>query len=108
MSEPQTQSTTDPAGQQVQLQLDRSKQTTTYVNAFHTQMNTDELILELGLNAGPVPGAEPQRVLVELSERLILSYPTAKRLAAALVQNVNQYEQRFGEIKPPQAPSSAT
>ncbi|MEM1211070.1 MAG: DUF3467 domain-containing protein [Planctomycetota bacterium] len=99
MSEPTPQ---QPDGQQVQLHLDRANQTTTYVNAFHAQMNTDELILELGLNAGPVPGANPQAVQVELSQRVIVSYPTAKRLAAALVQNINQYEQRFGEIKPPQ------
>ena len=85
--------------QQVEVQLDRSNQSTTYVNAFHTAMNADELLLELGLNIGRLPGSPENRVRVELTDRLVLSYPTAKRLAGTLAQAITQYEQRFGEIK---------
>jgi len=37
-------------------------------------------------------------VLFKLTDRIVLSYPNAKRLAGSLLQLIKRYEQQFGEI----------
>ena len=42
--------------------------------------------------------AGKQQVLIKVADRVIMSYPTAKRLANSLGQLVKRYEQQFGEV----------
>ena len=41
---------------------------------------------------------EPLAVLLKVTDRVVISYVTAKRLALSLQQLVKRFEQQFGEI----------
>ena len=91
-----------PEGQQQQMQLliDDREMRVIYVNATMFQQSAgDEVIIDVGHNLlrGNPQGGNPQMVL-KLSDRLIMSYPSAKRLMNSLVQLIKRHEQQFGEI----------
>ena len=46
---------------------------------------------------GSVPGGQAQ-LLFKVTDRVIMSYSTAKRLSTSLTQLIRRYEQQFGEI----------
>ncbi len=93
-----------PAGnagqQQVQVRVDESKVQSAYANAFLTRETPEEIILDFGLNLAvpPGPGNQPQ-MLVQLSQRLIINYYTAKKLALTLGQLLRRHEDQFGELE---------
>ena len=86
---------------QVQLRIDEEQMQTCYANMFRTNRTAEEVILDFGVNvAEPTPGqADQPRILLRLSQRVIMNYYSAKRLALALGQAVRWYEDQFGEIK---------
>jgi hypothetical protein len=95
-------------GQQVRLRIDQRNMSTCYANAFRTNATADEVILDLGLNqvvpANPGADGKPQgdvaaEMLFDVTNRVILNYFTAKRLAITLGQIVRKHEERFGELK---------
>lgn len=91
---------------QIQLHIDESKMTTTYANTIRTSSMPDELILDFGINM-PIPTQDNQPALVfSVGSRIILNWPSAKRLAMSLGQAVRNYEQQHGEIRLPQGPPS--
>jgi len=95
--------------QQVRLRLDDRDMTTMYANAFRTNTSAEEVIVDFGMNL-VVPAQQPQSgsagnnepagdILFKLSNRVVMNYYTAKRLALLLGQVVRRYEDRFGELK---------
>jgi hypothetical protein len=46
-------------------------------------------------------------MLFKVTDRVIMSYPTAKRLAQSVTQLIKRYEQQFGELptQPAQRPA---
>ena len=48
----------------------------------------------------PAPGTQGQnpQLLFKVTDRVILSYSNAKRLAMSLTQLIKRYEQQFGEL----------
>ncbi len=93
----------EPAGdpqQQVALRMDERDLSTGYANAFRTNATPEELVVDFGYNAvGPAPdGGQPQ-ITFKLSNRVIMNYYTAKRLALSLGQVIRQYEDAYGEIE---------
>ena len=86
--------------QQIQVALDEREMRTTYSNAYRIHAATEEVILDVGFNM-PNPNAQPgqptQQMLFKVTDRVIMSYSNAKRLAASLQQLVNRFEQQFGE-----------
>jgi hypothetical protein len=98
----ETQPTTDAAAQQQQMQLvlDDRDQRTVYVNGYMFQPSGEEVVLDIGFNLPrPNPqGGQPQ-VWFKVTDRLIMTYSTAKKLAMSLTQFVKRYEQQFGEIQ---------
>jgi hypothetical protein len=105
--------TTDPGatgGQQqgVQVLLDERELRTTYTNAYRIHTAPEEVVIDLGFNmANPnqqQPGGQAQ-LLFKVTDRVIMSYINAKRLAMSLGQLIKRYEQQFGElpIQPGQA-----
>jgi hypothetical protein len=101
-SNPQTSA---PEGQQqVQVFLDERELKTLYSNAYRIHTATDEVIIDLGFNM-PNPNPNPQggqaQLLFKVTDRVIMSYPTVKRLGASLAQLIRRYEQQFGEIPAP-------
>lgn len=97
--------TPQQAGKQVRLRVDYTGMSTTYANAFKTNATSEEVIIDLGLNM-VVPTAQSQGdpevagdILFQVSNRLIVNYYNAKRLALSLGQVVRAYEEKFGELK---------
>jgi hypothetical protein len=91
-----------PAGgqqQQVQIRIDESKMQTTYCNTIRTATTSDELVLDFGLNlpAQQQQGQQPT-MMFSVGSRVVMNWPTAKRLLMSLQQAVSGYEQAYGEI----------
>ena len=94
------------ASQQARLQVDERNMTTSYANAFRTNMTAEEVIVDFGLNM--VAAAQDQStdaearaagILFQANNRVVLNYYSAKRLALTLGQIVQRHEQQFGDLK---------
>jgi hypothetical protein len=88
----------DPTRQQQQQQVvvDASKAHVAYTNFCRVTGTPEELIIDFGLNSQPmgVP-TEP----IEVTERLVMNYYTAKRLLGALHMSVQRHESAFGVLE---------
>ena len=88
-----------PADQQVQVMLDERDMRTLYANAYRIHTAPEEVVVDLGFNMpDPNPQGGQQRLLFKVTDRVIMSYGNAKRLAMSLTQLVKRYEQQFGEL----------
>ena len=101
MSEEIQQGQADASQQGVQVMLDERELRTVYSNAYRFHTTADEVIVDVGFNMpnpNPAPQGGQQQLLFKVTDRVILSYTNAKRLAMSLSQLVKRYEQQFGEI----------
>jgi len=77
---------------------------TTYANVVNVAATQEEFALLIGL--GRSWHGKDNDFEVDLNDRVIMTPPTAKRLAAMLVNAVSQHEARYGTInaaaQPPQ------
>ena len=92
----------DQTGQkQIRVRIDERNLQANYVSGFRPTMTAEEVILDFGLNLIRPTGnkEEPYEVVFQASNRLIMSYFSAKRLAAALAQIMRRYEQQFGQVE---------
>ena len=94
-----------PAGdqpkQEVRLRIDERNLKTSYANAFRTDATAEEVMIYFGLNlVNPVAAQQgtPEFVF-QTSERIIMNYSMAKRLALTLGQTIRRHEEQFGEIE---------
>ena len=98
---------TQPAAAQEQrgtLNLRYENTQTAYANIAVLTSTPEEVILNFGTNITP---PTPQReVNAEITNRIIMSYPSAKRLAITLSNVIKRYEARRGiiEVAPSAAP----
>ena len=91
MSEP----TTRP-DQQMQVPVDESHIVATYANFCRVTGTPEELIVDFGLNK-QVAGTSPETI--QLTQRIIVNFFTAKRLLAALHMAVQRHEAAFGVLE---------
>ena len=86
--------------QQLQLVLDERDMRTGFANAYRIHHTAEEVVLDFGFNmANPNPqGGQQQQLLFKVNERIIMSYPSVKRLTMSLQQLIKRYEQQFGEL----------
>ncbi len=86
--------------QQVQLRIDEREMATNYANAFRTNATAEEVMLDFGVNL-PNPAAQPDKpeILFRITNRIVLNYYSAKRLAITLSQMIRRYEEQFGELE---------
>ena len=83
----------------VQVLLDERELRTMYTNAYRIHTSAEEVIVDLGFNMpNPNPQGGQAQLLFKVTDRVIMSYTNAKRLAMSLSQLVKRYEQQFGEI----------
>jgi len=80
----------------VQVPVDESHIVATYANFCRVTGTPEELIVDFGLNK-QVGGTAPETI--QLTQRIIVNFFTAKRLAAALVMAVQRHEQAFGVLE---------
>ena len=89
---------TGQAGEQQRpkVEVTDDKAVTSYANFCRVTGTPEELIIDFGLNAQPygVP-TEP----IEVSQRIVTNYYTAKRLLHALTLSVQRHEQAFGVLE---------
>ncbi|MGA2498345.1 MAG: DUF3467 domain-containing protein [Tepidisphaeraceae bacterium] len=100
MAEEITQAAPAAEGQQnIQVFVDEREMKTTYSNLPRIHQTAEEVFVDFGIQvAQPNQQGQPQ-IMLKVVDRVILSYPTAKRLANALGQLIKRYEQQFGEIQ---------
>jgi len=86
--------------QTIRVRMDQRDVKTSYANAFNTHGLINEVILDFGLNT-PVPPQPDQQaeIMLQITDRIILNYYSAKRLALTLGQLVRRHEERFGELE---------
>ena len=83
----------------VQVLLDERDMRTIYSNAYRIHTSAEEVIVDLGFNM-PNPNQQQgqQQLLFKVTDRVIMSYSSAKRMMLSLQQLVKRYEQQFGEL----------
>ncbi len=84
--------------QPVQIPVDADNLVATYANFFRVTGTPEELVLDFGLNTQQV-NASGQPEAVKLTQRLTMSFYTAKRLLNALQWAVSRYETNFGVLE---------
>ena len=76
--------------------INESNLIATYANFCRVTGTPEELIVDFGLNAQPVGvGDEP----IEVTQRIVVNFFTAKRLLQALGASVARHESVFGELE---------
>jgi len=86
---------------QVRLRVDERTMRTSYANAFRTNGTAEEVMLDFGLNlVSPAAGQKDQpEIMFQVSDRIIMNYYSAKRLAITLSQLIRRHEEQFGELE---------
>jgi hypothetical protein len=79
-----------------QVPVDESHITGTYANFCRVTGTPEELIVDFGFNK-QVGGTSPETI--QLTQRIIVNFFTAKRLAYALGHAVARHEQAFGTLE---------
>lgn len=78
------------------IQVDESKTISHYANFCRVTGSPEELIVDFGMNAQPMGTNDKP---VEISQRIVLNFYTAKRLLHALHVSVQRHEEVFGNIE---------
>ncbi len=84
-------------GAQARVDLNATGMATTYTNLFRVTGTYEELIVDFGLHSGLITPSGPEAV--KISHRMVMSFPTAKRLLAALQLALARHEQVFGNVE---------
>jgi hypothetical protein len=102
----QASAAASPEGQGVGVLLDERELRTFYANAYRIHTSAEEVVIDLGFNMpNPNPNAPGgAQLLFKVTDRAIMSYTNAKRLAMSLSQLIKRFEQQFGEL-PVQGPA---
>ncbi len=90
----------EQTGQQVRLRVDEREMGTSYANAFRTNGTAEEVLLDFGMNL-VTPGQEKAQpeITFKITDRVVLNYYSAKRLAITLSQLIRKHEEQFGELE---------
>lgn len=82
--------------QQVQINVDDSNVMALYANFCRVTGSPEELIIDYGLNPQPVGIPKDP---IQVKQRIIVNYYTAKRLLAALQMSIQRHEAVFGVLE---------
>jgi hypothetical protein len=82
--------------QMPQLQVNDANAIALYANFCRVTGSPEELIIDFGLNPQPVGVPKDP---IEVKQRIIVNFFTAKRLLAALQLSVQRHEQVFGVLE---------
>ena len=78
------------------FKFDDSNAKASYANFCRVSATPEEMILDFGLNPQPV-GLPTQPIAV--TDRIVTSFYTAKRMLLALTATIERHEQAFGTIE---------
>ena len=87
--------------QQIRLRIDERTMSSGYANAFRTNGTPDEVLLDFGINlVNPATQQQGQpEIVLQINQRVIMNYYSAKRLAITLSQIIRRHEEQFGELE---------
>lgn len=85
------------SAQSVQVPIDSGEMATFYSNFFRVTGTFEELVLDFGLHTQMMTPAGPEAV--HLTNRVVMSFYTAKRLLNALSWAVSRHENNFGVLE---------
>ena len=85
-----------PAQQQVELKVTDDDAVCSYSNFCRVTGSPEELIIDFGLNPN---GFRVPRDPINIKQRIVVNYYTAKRLLAALSMSVQNHERVFGVLE---------
>ena len=78
------------------LTVDESKLVSAYANFCRVTGSPEELVVDFGLNSQPMGRNDRP---IELSQRIVMNFYTAKRLLHALHVSVQRHEEVFGPVE---------
>lgn len=78
------------------ISVDDSTADSAYANFCRVTGSPEELIIDFGMNAQPMGSNDKP---VEIEQRVVLNFYTAKRLLHALHVSVQRHEEVFGRIE---------
>lgn len=84
------------AQQPVQVQVEDAGALATYANFCRVTGSPEELIIDFGLNPQPIGVPKDP---IQVKQRIIVNFFTAKRLLAALQMSVARHESVFGVLE---------
>ena len=88
---------------QVRLRVDEREMSTVYANAFRTNGTAEEVMLDFGINLlNQIPqqqGQSEPEIIFKVTDRVVMNYYSAKRLAITLSQLIRRHEEQFGELE---------
>lgn len=82
--------------QPVQVQVNDDNAVATYANFCRVTGSPEELIVDFGLNPQPIGVPKDP---IQVKQRIIVNFYTAKRLLAALQMSVARHESVFGVLE---------
>ena len=85
-----------PKKAQQPTKVDDSKAVSCYANFCRVTGSAEELIVDFGMNAQPLNSADST---VEVQQRVVMNFYTAKRLLHALHVSVRRHEEVFGPLE---------
>lgn len=88
-------SSVEPAGSRAEVKVEDSGAALCYANFCRVTGTPEELILDFGLNSQPTGGTTS----IEIKQRLVVNYYTAKRLLHALGLSIQRHESAFGALE---------
>lgn len=86
-----------PQGQQMQVQIKDDKAAVVYSNVCRVGATPEEIFVDFAINLQHQD--QPNVAIMEVSTRVLMNFYSAKRLALALSQAVQRYEQAFGQLE---------
>jgi hypothetical protein len=86
----------EPANQGEPLPIDTSKAVTIYSNMCRGVMTSEEIILDFALN--PNLNGKVLDEPIDVKGRVVVSFPSAKRLMHLLGTMLAKHEEAFGEV----------
>lgn len=84
------------APQRVAVQVDDSGASCSYANFCRVTGSPEELIIDFALN--PQPMGVPSEA-IDIDQRVVMNYYTAKRMLAALQMSIQRHEAVFGVLE---------
>ena len=84
------------APQRVAVQVDDSGSSCSYANFCRVTGSPEELIIDFALN--PQPMGVPSEA-IDIDQRVVMNYYTAKRMLAALQMSIQRHEAVFGVLE---------
>jgi hypothetical protein len=95
MAEP-TPRPEEQGAQQAEVVLSDKEAHAAYSNFARVTATPEEVIIDFGLNPNPFLAGRQE---VNISQRLIMNFYTAKRLCSALAMTLQRHEQTFGNVE---------